>query len=1455
MACYLTAAEGIPGWKTLASAKKASGNCRVQIKSGAPYELLIVQKDGRQAKLTISQDTVAGVELVANGGSVPLQVRCAYPGKAASGDSQEVLVKIRSNEWTVYVDGALRSILAAPFVFPGSFAVPEAQAERVVGTAKFLPVANANFITNFMIEPGAPNELYPWNIQIGTWHLHTALQQAIERPETDQGRTKQAPLTADKSPNFYSLKGGGKSVDNVITAGYETYDNYVITAAMQPENGEAGVIIYHRDEAVAEGAKPDPAKAEFYAFTLRMNMPAQGMNEVRLWQQKNGAKRLIARAHVPMYQNQWYLPGIAAHGDEIICYLDHSELFRVKEQLPSGGKFGLFANTPKEIRMDDVTVKPFEYMDLQSAAGIRFNAQKSLGSVTLGGKALAEASGVQPIHLEPSSSIVIGRYHADSQVFSAKVAPQGDAWTLGLGAGWNEKGDVKYQFSIEHKPDSEKYVFSRIEQGKPAEVLSQSSLQIPWNGKEPEKGEFELMIDATQTGLLRCLKNGRVTLIWESPKDFRGAFELWTGNGTKADFRQLELASERAVFKELPQKNPVFQHDNFMRHWASPEGQWIAGKAKAMWHKGDFLGDYLIKLPCISGSELHVAVPDDKDDGPVAITINGSELTLTVNEWLMPDAKPQPQKITLTPPEGKGVDTLDYTVHHEGQWLWLEVNGKILAKHELKTSLRRYGTKARVRGLSLEHLARSKVTRSNVIDEYFNESPFMWLANGGDWQIINRFQCTPSWSHMIDEAYETMGAFWRKQIFSGDMTLEFYAGSRQGASYNLLGNYNCTIMASETSASTGYTATCTEWDHSHSQNWSRLYKNGKEMTKTNAYLAPRSRKGLYRRILNPLISQGRPYHGAWYYVKLRKIGDKLEYYFDDELIYTQHDKDVLTEGQVGIWTFLQSMTLAQIKITYDNVRVKPVPVTMLPLEEPKAPAPRNVIALGSKVNGLPVDALAASSCSVSDPVGQSTLTTFSVGGTDAQLFTNHLGAGAMTMSVKLPALVAKETAGLQFRVKRNAKARFNAFYSIASVNEKGEQKNEADFYHHISGSDFDKGNWIMSGRTDVPPVKEVTAKDGEWTTVNAWIPLPYQRSSKQFLVKFGGFGIEQQDELRNGIGGNGPGAAYAVADLVAVRWSEPTLELAEGESFKAYSDEAGKTPIVATTVPELLTALKSSQKPGVNTIWADISKGERTVRVPISWVNDSDTPKIKVAWDPVIADAIRVMSEMDYPHRMLARYNITCNKEELQFVRERNAGKSRLFTFPRTDKMIETFKSGKLPLVFTCDRGVKLNFEISTTDATRIDRGPRIVSLDGFTKFFSSFESGFDTLLRDGPKARQLRIKQDDIAAQGDYLMISNRGSAKRLEANFNTDFSIANYPIVQFRYRASDMAQVSMSFLYKDNSYVRLANDDWGNSQGVRLANIISFDEAWHSWTGIVTDAFCRTTTMYRALLVQAVP
>ena len=285
----------------------------------------------------------------------------------------------------------------------------------------------------------------------------------------------------------------------------------MLTCSIQLETGEAGLVFYHRDEEVPpaeegkEAPKPNPAKAEFYAFTIRMNIPSKGQKEVRLWHQRKGEKRLIARAHVPLYSNQWYLPGIATHGDEIICYLDNYELFRVNEPLPVGGKFGMIVNTPEEIRLDDVTVKHFAGIKLDTIAGIRFNLLHSEGVVRQDGKHLRQADEKSATALQLENQALVARrtYAAVNPVCSRRQSAR--KATNGKSE-WRPEWTSKDHQERNSQCQERRYGTLCADHDYPRQgSVEIEAFERKLTGDRPGKS-FALMIDATEKGKLRCLR-------------------------------------------------------------------------------------------------------------------------------------------------------------------------------------------------------------------------------------------------------------------------------------------------------------------------------------------------------------------------------------------------------------------------------------------------------------------------------------------------------------------------------------------------------------------------------------------------------------------------------------------------------------------------------------------------------------------------------------------------------------------------------------------------------------------------------------------------------------------------------------------------------------------------------------------------------------------------------------
>lgn len=1450
------------GWEPAIYCRRAEGNLRFTAAWGSREVIQFLvyhEASGRSVQVELSPTALNAVEITPDGRHTPLAATSYFAPLAADVERQDmpVTIKFREDDWSFYLDGVIRASMASPFLLPAEVYWPQRSRGISRDSLRFQPVPRVGFASDFMIEEGAPNELYPWLIQQGNWRIHTAQAEAVARPETNQKRAQEAPLTADKSPNFYSLKGGGKNEEAVITMGYDFFDNYHFTGAVQPVKGEAGLVFYHRNVLLADAAgdaaatdaepvAPDPAHAEFYALTLVYDSANPEEREMRLWRQRAGVRRMLARARVALYDNQWYMPGVKAHGNEIICYLDQHEVFRVRELLPIGGKIGLYARTPEEIRFDDVTLKPHLPIDLRDMPALRYNAlQSSNGAFNLHERGVADDAALRVSNNRRDAELIIGRAHSRNMAFAATVAPAGDACELALIAGWQGASGSHWRFQIERAGGNET---TRLLRHDADGTVTEIDRQEQPAGDEPAR----LMVDATEPGRLRCLRNGVLLHFVEYEGELTGANGLWVKAGGTAEFRELSLSAERFQYKEQEQKNPVFRTDSFMRHWASPEGQWVGGPHDALWHKGDFFGDYAMRMPCVPDSELNLAVADNAAAGAVQLRIKDGKLLLST---AMAGAdEPALQEFALIAPEGKDISALDYEVFHEGQWLWVTVDGKTALRQRLNQQLKKLGTRAMVKGMTLAHLARSRATRVNVIDEFFNESPHAWLANGGDWQIINRFQCTPSWSHMIGEAPEGLAAFWRKQVFGGDLTLEFYAGTRHGF-YDEAGNLNCTIMAAETSAGSGYTAACTEWDQNLSQNWTTLYKNGRALARTNSYLVPRRRKGMFRRVLNPLVAQGRPIHGAWFYIKLRKIGDSLEYYFDDELIFKETDPEMIQEGLVGIWTFVHSITLAQIKIAFGSERPRSFPVAMLPVDDtllaaaptaaadaPTAAADAPTAAAAAPYHwdamagGFPLDPLAGHLWQQRDSVGQSQLTPFALNA-DALHYRNLLGGGDMRMTATLPPVLLQDLAGWRFKMKRTAAARVNLFYSVGSLNAKGVYEPRWRLFHQISGPDFSDGPWRLSGSSELAPVDSVEPDRQQWTELTAWIPsrfrAPGERGEKQY-ARLEGFGLQELDAMANGIWGNGPGQAYAVSHLRPIFYGVPELKLPEGATVSFRKQLTDFVRRNRTTKPEELTAvLKAESISGVNSVWLEMYHGRQALVQQLEWISLPEEVPVSFAWDGDAKDAVRLSCTADYVDRRFAAAGISFAGERLRVLREND--EYRLALLPRTAAVQKAIAAGSISFLVNSGSSEK-ELALATAPGERRNSPPLLMAVEGFSPVCMSFENGSQEPLVYAGRPRMAFESDDGV---NHALTVRNTALGQELATPFNMGFSIANYPVVQFRYRAWDMAQISLAF--QNYHYVRLAADDSDNATAVRYGHDLRMDEQWYSWIGVAADAFTR--------------
>ena len=112
------------GWKQAANCRKDEGNFTATIAGQEPFDIIIRGKASeRNVKVTLAPNEIKAVELLADNKTADLKITRTYPAPAAPQANIEYTVKIRDNEWSFFVDGALRAIMPSVFAMPGTVSV------------------------------------------------------------------------------------------------------------------------------------------------------------------------------------------------------------------------------------------------------------------------------------------------------------------------------------------------------------------------------------------------------------------------------------------------------------------------------------------------------------------------------------------------------------------------------------------------------------------------------------------------------------------------------------------------------------------------------------------------------------------------------------------------------------------------------------------------------------------------------------------------------------------------------------------------------------------------------------------------------------------------------------------------------------------------------------------------------------------------------------------------------------------------------------------------------------------------------------------------------------------------------------------------------------------------------------------------------------------------------------
>jgi hypothetical protein len=192
-----------------------------------------------------------------------------------------------------------------------------------------------------------------------------------------------------------------------------------------------------------------------------------------------------------------------------------------------------------------------------------------------------------------------------------------------------------------------------------------------------------------------------------------------------------------------------------------------------------------------------------------------------------------------------------------------------------------------------------------------------------------------------------VASVWHKRRFNGDVSVHFYFAFKMGLAGTSRWTYHpadvaVTFCGDGKNLGSGYSLIVGADDNSHSV----LMRAGQVVAETRDKAA-----------LLPVMSDGMPgnmndLHRHWWYVRINKVGPRVECWLDNRLILTYNDPKPFDAGQIALWTYNNGIMLSRVQIYYESeerpgYRKLTVPQTAVkpkydPTGKSKTPAPVTV---------------------------------------------------------------------------------------------------------------------------------------------------------------------------------------------------------------------------------------------------------------------------------------------------------------------------------------------------------------------------------------------------------------------------------------------------------------------------------------------------------------------------------
>lgn len=526
--------------------------------------------------------------------------------------------------------------------------------------------------------------------------------------------------------------------------------------------------------------------------------------------------------------------------------------------------------------------------------------------------------GANPFSYRVSSSgadafAVAGRTYWDNYRYNVAVRPESAAGLVGIMAYVEDDRNFwLFQARINSTPTAyaDGFQLIRVTNGNP-DILAKAPGALV-------KGQWYELGLRMSDKFVGAFVDGEKVLSLTDTTFSGGKIGLWLRNA-EVRFDDVEVTSSRGA-EEAPQVfhglTPSYAGVIDQDSWAGPANEWRAD--------ADTPGLFINRMLLFGDGGLQIL-------GRV-LTQNPTAEKTNPSLWLgflsAGSSKPAPEiAVSARYAEGR---LAFYLTRNKA--IMRQGSVPISAKDSPVISLRRSGTKFVVRVNDHDELtvtddslgdgpytlafrvqgARPKISEvsywnSNIQNETFQTAPVNWWVQRGEWDVTNRWSCSPGWSWFggysplnAQNQYEGVAGVWSKVSFSGDLAVRFYTGPKMlpvpGTKTVLeqMSNFNLTLCGDGKDVRTGYTFSVAP----SGEDKARILRQGAVVAETKDFIMPR---------------EG---HNRWMELTAERVGSRLQLLFDGQQLLNYEDSQPLPGGYVAIWTENNGLLVPRVTVSY-----------------------------------------------------------------------------------------------------------------------------------------------------------------------------------------------------------------------------------------------------------------------------------------------------------------------------------------------------------------------------------------------------------------------------------------------------------------------------------------------------------------------------------------------------------